>query len=163
MSQTITPEAIITVFQSLPSDEQRSLLEKLIRASAPDAAINPPQPPQQSDLNWLEHYFDFHSADDIWLKGTRVGIEFILNLYLHEHVAPEEIVHHFSSITLEQVYATILYYFINTKAVSGYVDRWLAYCKVSEAAQDENPSPTVLRLKALLADTWISQKEHCLY
>jgi hypothetical protein len=57
----------------------------------------------------LEEYFNFLAADDIRLKGTRIGIETILFDYLFRARTPEEIANTYPSLTLEQVYATILY------------------------------------------------------
>jgi uncharacterized protein (DUF433 family) len=66
----------------------------------------------------LEDYFDFLADDDIRVKGTRVGIESILYEYIYRNLPPEEIVKHFYTVTLEQVYATILYYLKEKEAVS---------------------------------------------
>lgn len=66
----------------------------------------------------LEDYFDFQRPDDICLKGTRVGIENVLYEYIYRSRTPEEVVTCFSTITLEQVYATILYYLQNKEAAT---------------------------------------------
>ena len=58
----------------------------------------------------LEDYFNFLAPDDIRLKGTRVGIETILYEYIYRARTPEEIAQIYPTVTLEQVYATILYY-----------------------------------------------------
>ncbi|MBM4467809.1 MAG: DUF433 domain-containing protein, partial [Chloroflexi bacterium] len=60
----------------------------------------------------LENYFDFLNADDIRIKGTRVGIETVLDDYLNG-ASPEEIAARYRTLTLEQVYATITYYLRN--------------------------------------------------
>jgi len=65
----------------------------------------------------LEDYFNFLAPDDIRLKGTRVGIETILFDRLFRAKTPEEIAYTYPSVTLEQVYATILYYLHNKQAV----------------------------------------------
>lgn len=69
----------------------------------------------------LEEYFDFQRPDDIRIKGTRVGIENVLYEYIYRSRTPEQIVDCFSTLTLEQVYATILYYLHNKEAVSKYI------------------------------------------
>jgi len=56
----------------------------------------------------LEDYFDFLAPDDIRLKGTRVGIESVLYEYVHRLQTPEAIAQRFPTLTLDQVYATIL-------------------------------------------------------
>jgi uncharacterized protein (DUF433 family) len=56
----------------------------------------------------LEEYFDFLRPDDIRLRGHRIGIESILYAYIHEAKHPEEIAARFPTLSLDQVYATIL-------------------------------------------------------
>lgn len=69
----------------------------------------------------LEEYFNVLAPDDIRLKGTRIGIETILYDYIYHARTAEEIAQTYSSLTLEQVYATILYYLHNREAMSQYV------------------------------------------
>jgi uncharacterized protein (DUF433 family) len=57
----------------------------------------------------LEDYFDFQAPDDIRIKGHRIGIESVLYEYIHRHQTAEEIARRFETLTLEQIYATILY------------------------------------------------------
>jgi len=57
----------------------------------------------------LEDYFDFQRLDDIRLKGSRISIETILYEYIYRARTLEEIAQTWTSLTLEQVYATILY------------------------------------------------------
>ena len=69
----------------------------------------------------IETYFDFLAADDIWIKGTRVGIETVLDEYIHNNQTPEAIADNYYTLTLEQVYATILYYLQNQEEVGAYL------------------------------------------
>lgn len=82
----------------------------------------------------LEEYFDFQRLDDIRLKGTRIGIESILYEYLHRGRTPDEITARFHIVTLEQVYATILYCLQNKEAVSRYVADWLEWSRAQRKA-----------------------------
>ena len=100
----------------------------------------------------LEDYFDFQRPDDIRLKGTRVGIENILYEYLYRSRTPEEIVNCFSTITLEQVYATILYYLHNKETVEQYLSNWLEWGHQQRKAQEINPPPGITRLLKLKAE-----------
>jgi uncharacterized protein (DUF433 family) len=100
----------------------------------------------------LEDYFNFLAPNDIRLAGSRIGIETILYEYIYRARTPEEIAQTYPSITLEQVYATILYYLHNKETVSKYVADWLEYCLKSEREQDENPPPFVVRLRKLKAE-----------
>ncbi|BAY59972.1 hypothetical protein NIES22_00290 [Calothrix brevissima NIES-22] len=94
----------------------------------------------------LEDYFDFQRPDDIRLKGTRVGIETILYEFIHRSRTPEEIVESYPSVTLEQVYATILYYLHNKEAVSAYMTDWLEWSHKMQEEQRRNPPPVVAKL-----------------
>ena len=100
----------------------------------------------------LEDYFDFLAPDDIRVKGHRVGIESVLYEYLFRERKPEEIVQRFPSLSLEQIYATILYYLHNRAKVEAYMKEWLEWGERMRAEQDRNPPPVVIRLRALKAE-----------
>jgi uncharacterized protein (DUF433 family) len=100
----------------------------------------------------LEDYFDFLAEDDIRIKGTRIGIETILYEHIHHCKTPEEIAEAYSSLTYEQVYATILYYWHRHEAMSEYLKRWLEYCLQAEQQQDQNPTSFVQRLLKVKAE-----------
>jgi len=100
----------------------------------------------------LEDYFDFLTDDDIRIKGTRVSIETVLDDYIHRGQSPEAIAQNYPSVTLEQVYATILYYLHNKEAVSKYLEKWIEYCLKSEQEYDKNPPPFVIRLRQVKAE-----------
>jgi len=75
----------------------------------------------------LEAYFDIVAPDDIRIKGTRIGIESILYEYTHRGQSPEAIAERFHSVSLEQVYATILYYLRDREQIDAYLADWLAF------------------------------------
>ncbi|GAB4275693.1 MAG: hypothetical protein Fur0025_00120 [Oscillatoriaceae cyanobacterium] len=95
----------------------------------------------------LEDYFEFLSPEDIRIKGTRIGIEHILYEYIHRAQTPEAIKKQFPTVTLEQVYATILYYFQQKDSVTKYVGDWLEYCLKAEAEFDKNPPDFVEKIQ----------------
>lgn len=97
----------------------------------------------------LEDYFEFLSAEDIRVKGTRIGIEHILYEYIYAAKTPEAIDRQFHTVTLAQIYATILYYLENKEAVRKYLGEWLEYCLKTEAEYDRNPSPFALKLRQI--------------
>ncbi len=97
----------------------------------------------------VEDYFDFVASDDIRIKGSRIGIESVLYEYIHREQSPEAIAARFPTLTLEQVYATILYYIQNRERVEAYIADWLEYGRRMRAEQDRNPPPVVVRLRAL--------------
>jgi len=94
----------------------------------------------------LQDYFDFLSTDDIRIKGTRVGIETVLDDYLGG-VSPEEIVARYRTLTLEQVYATITYYLHNQEEINEYLERWRAYAETAWQEQQRNPPEFVRELR----------------
>ena len=100
----------------------------------------------------LEDYFDFLADDDIRIKGTRIGIETVLDDYIHRGQSPEAIAQNYPSVTLEQVYATILYYLHNKESVSKYLENWIEYCLKSEQENDKNPPVFVIRLRQVKAE-----------
>ncbi len=87
----------------------------------------------------LEEYFDFLAPEDIRIKGTRVGIETVLYEYIHRGQTAEQIADRFDAVTLEQVYATILYYLRHCETISAYLTAWLDYGEQARAAQARDP------------------------
>ncbi|PSO65712.1 MAG: hypothetical protein BRC36_03140 [Cyanobacteria bacterium QH_2_48_84] len=108
----------------------------------------------------LEDYFDFLPPDDIRIKGTRSGIETVLYDFIHRDRTPEEITQTYPSLTREQVYATILYYLDNKKAVSKYVAEWLEWHHQQLKAQQLTPSPSALRLRKLRTQKEAEKRAH---
>jgi uncharacterized protein (DUF433 family) len=96
----------------------------------------------------INEYFDFLDPDDIRIKGTRVGIETVLEDYLNA-ASPEEIAIRYPTLTLEQVYATITFYLHNQREIDQYLERWRKYAEESWQQQEQYPSPAVERLRQL--------------
>ncbi|MCP4112939.1 MAG: DUF433 domain-containing protein [Desulfobacteraceae bacterium] len=96
----------------------------------------------------LKSYFDFFTPNDIRIKGTRVGIETVLEDYLN-NATPEEIAARYRTLTLEQVYATITYYLHYQKETDEYLFRWRTNAEAAYQEQQKNPPPVVLRLREL--------------
>jgi uncharacterized protein (DUF433 family) len=100
----------------------------------------------------LEDYFDFVAPDDIRIKGHRIGIESLLYEYIHREQTAEEIARRFDTLTLEQIYAAILYYLHNKEAVCKYMADRLNYCRQSrEEARRQNPE-FYEKMRLLLAE-----------
>lgn len=100
----------------------------------------------------LEEYFNFLSPNDIRLKGSRIGIETILYEYIYRARTPEEIAKIYTSLSLEQVYATILYYLHNREQVTKYIADWLEWGQKMREEQKRNPSPVVQKLMKIKAE-----------
>jgi len=97
----------------------------------------------------LEDYFDFLGSTDIRIKGTRVGIETILTDYLDLGLFPEQIAVRYGTITLEQVYATLTYYWRNREEMDAYLRALDEESAHLRRQQDLYPSPAVQRLRKL--------------
>ena len=109
----------------------------------------------------IEDYFNFLAEDDIRIKGTRIGIETVLDEYIHEGKTAEAIAERFHTVTLEQVYATILYYLQNREKVGAYLEDYLEYCRKAREEYEKNPPPVVVRLRKILAERQkTSDKSH---
>ncbi len=99
----------------------------------------------------LTDYFNFLAPGDIRLKGSRIGIETILYEYIDRGHSPEEIAQTYPSLTLEQVYATILYYLQNRKTISEYMKNWIEHGHTMREQQRLNPPPVSEKLRQLRA------------
>jgi uncharacterized protein (DUF433 family) len=100
----------------------------------------------------LEEYFDFFAKDDIRIKGTRIGIETVLYDFIHRSLSPLAIANTYPSLTLEQVYATILYYLHNEEAVSKYLADWMEWSREMRRQQAADPSPEIQRVRKIKAE-----------
>ena len=108
----------------------------------------------------ITDYFNFLTSTDIRLKGTRIGIETILYDYLDRSRKPEEIAHTYTSLTLEQVYATILYYLQNQENISQYMKDWLEHGHKMREQQRLNPPPVSEKLQQLRAERKAKQQDN---
>lgn len=97
----------------------------------------------------LEDYFDFLAPNDIRVKGTRVGIETILSDYLDLGLFPEQIAARYRTLSLEQVYATLTYYWRNREQVDAYLRSVDEEVERQRREQDLHPTPAVQRLREL--------------
>jgi len=100
----------------------------------------------------IADYFNVITSTDIRLKGTRIGIETILYDYLDRSRTPEEIAQTYPSLTLEQVYATILYYLQNQDDISHYMRNWIEHGHRMREQQRLNPPPGSEKLRQLRAE-----------
>ncbi len=99
----------------------------------------------------LEDYLDFLAPDVIRIKGHRIGLEQIVELF-HEGYSAEQIQLELPTLSLEEVYATIAYYLHNRAPVDAYMARQLALVEEElRVAATREPSPAMKRIRALLA------------
>ena len=110
---------------------------------------------------WLNQYFDFLAPDDIRIKGHRIGIETVLYEYLHQERSAEEIQFLYPTLSLADVYVTILYYLQNSQQVSQYLEDWLEWSHQQRKQQSERPHPAATRLWALKQQQALAGNKVC--
>lgn len=97
----------------------------------------------------LEDYFDFLEPDVIRLKGHRIGIEDVIELYEQGYSA-EQVVLYYPTLTLEEVYAALTYYLHNKSEMQAYMERLHALVEDSiREYERREPSDAVKRIRAL--------------
>src|SRR5947209_5205535 len=106
----------------------------------------------------FDNYFQFLGADDIRIKGHRIGIESILYEYIHRGQTAEQIAQRFPTLSLEEVYAAILYYLHNKEQVTAYVAEWLEDSRRRRQEQHEHPSPAIERIRKIKAERAAAQR-----
>jgi uncharacterized protein (DUF433 family) len=97
----------------------------------------------------LEDYFDFLEPDVIRIKGHRLGIEDIVELYEQGYSA-EQIALEYPGLTLEEIYATFAYYLHNKAEIDAYMVRLQQI--VAESIREyerQEPPEVVKRIRAL--------------
>ena len=98
----------------------------------------------------LTSVFEFVNPETIRIKGTRVGIEIVIEKFC-EGASPSEIQRHYPHLTLKQIYATITYYLFNKNTIDTYIETGYKRVEAAYKAQRENPPPGVKRLMKIQA------------
>lgn len=94
----------------------------------------------------LESCFDFINPETIRIKGTRIGIEVVLDEYLLLGHSPEVIASRYFALDLKKVYTTITYYLHNQEKIDAYLKANRECAEANWQEQRRNPSPVVKRL-----------------
>ncbi len=97
-----------------------------------------------------DRYLEIHSADDVRIRGTRVGIEHLLSAYLAGGL-PEEICLELPTVTLEQVHGVIAWYLRDRQEVDAYLAKRQIEARRVRRHQAEQPQAAVVqRLRQLV-------------
>ena len=99
-------------------------------------------------METLEDYFEYLDPTQIRIKGHRIGIEHVIELY-QAGQGPDEIARQYPTLRLEDVYATILYYLRNQGEIDAYLARIEEIVRHDMAESDAHPSPARQRLSML--------------
>jgi uncharacterized protein (DUF433 family) len=105
----------------------------------------------------LEDYFDFLKPDAIRIKGHRIGIEHVLYEHIHNAMTPDELAVRFPTLTLEQIYAVLLYYHHNQQMVDAYLADWLEEGRKRWEEQSKNPTSDMSKVRKLAAERGVAQ------
>lgn len=99
----------------------------------------------------LESMFEFINPQTIRIKGTRIGIEIVIEQFLNG-ADPREIQRQYPTLSLEQIYATITYYLLNKEQTDVYIAEGIKQAEAAYEEQLKNPSPGVKRLMKIKAE-----------
>lgn len=95
----------------------------------------------------VKDYFDFISLDEIRLRGHRVWLEDILFEHLGREMTPTELQRRFPTLTMEQIFASLLYYHANRQEVETYLQKCNAAINQSRRAGLAHPRYQALRAR----------------
>lgn len=101
-------------------------------------------------MSQTKEYVTIDKDGAMYVGEARVPMEAIMIAY-GDGDSPESILSRYRDLTLEEVYGAITYYLANPKLVDEYLRRQEALWKHWEEKLNANPSPVVLRLRALKA------------
>lgn len=99
----------------------------------------------------IEDYFDFVTDTAIRIRGTRVGIETIIDAY-RAGAAPEEILIRYPTLTLQQIYVTIAYYLMNQERLDAYVELVRTEQEAGWQEQQRGATPFIRELRERFAE-----------
>ena len=104
----------------------------------------------------LSRLFEFISPELIRIKGTRVGIEIVVEKFL-DGSSPDEIRRQHPHLTLKQIYGTITYYLFNKETIDAYIAAGQKQAEEAYEEQRKNPPPGVARLMEIKAQREAAQ------
>ena len=99
----------------------------------------------------LTSLFEFISPHAIRIKGTRVGIEIVIEKFL-DGASPDEIRTEHPHLTLKQIYGTITYYLFNNEMIDAYIEAGQKQAEKAYDKQLRTPPPGVARLMKIKAE-----------
>ncbi len=79
--------------------------------------------------------------------------------YIHRAQTPEEIAERFPTLTLDQIYATILYYLRNKPKINAFLAAWLEHGARMRAEQARNPTPAMRKLRQIKAERMAAERK----
>ena len=134
--------------------EEEALIKEFEKARA--AARRERAQVPQENIVLLTAPFEVVSSNAIRIRGTRVGIEIVIEKY-RDGMTPREIQEHHPHLTLKQIYATITYYMFNKAKVDAYIKAGIERVEAAYEEQRKNPSPGIKRIMEIKAQREAAQ------
>lgn len=94
-------------------------------------------------------YFEVVSRDEIRIRGTRVGIETVIQ-ESQRGLSAEGIAAQYPALSLEQIHATLTLYHHHQAAIDAYLRRWERHGKQMLADQNRQDAAFVRRLRVAM-------------
>src|SRR5688572_21285442 len=98
----------------------------------------------------LDAYFDVITPLDIRIRGHRIGIDDVLAFHL-QGLAPAQIAECLPTLSMEEIYACLLYYERNKTAMDDYMAKLSALHEQRIQEFEANPPEVVRRLRGMRA------------
>lgn len=97
----------------------------------------------------FDDLFDQWEPDDIRLKGRRIGLEDVLDLY-ESGMTAAEIADYFGTLQSRQIEDVIAYYLLHQAELDPAVNAQRRYAAEQTRQAEQHPSERALRMRALL-------------
>ena len=127
-----------------------------LRAWLPIARKSLEMDPTTWQKEWESEVVHLHNSKAIRIKGTRVGIEVVIEKY-RDGESPVEIQEHHPHLTLKQIYRTITDYLLSKEATNAYIEDGRKRVEAAYEEQRKNPSPGIKRLMKIKAQREAAQ------
>ncbi len=97
----------------------------------------------------FDDLFDRWGPNDIWLKGHRISLEDVVDLF-EAGWSLERIAEYFPSLEAEHIANVIAYYQQHHNELDDYLEAQRRYAEASTREAELHPSPHAQRMRALL-------------
>lgn len=105
----------------------------------------------------LESYIDRSEPGLLRIRGHRIDLAIIVKLFC-DGASPEQIIHEYPTLSLEEIYGAITYYLHNRAEIDRYVREAAAETEREYQESLRGPqAPAAQRIRALLAQ---QRKDH---
>lgn len=96
----------------------------------------------------VAQYLDVQAADDVRVKGRRIGIEHIIYAY-NEGYSPEEIANRFAGLELKIIYTLIAWYLHHRAEVDAFIAQLDVQSELAQHEWEQKRSAASLRIAGL--------------